>query len=129
MSGKTIVAPASAPGRGGVSVIRMSGANSREIAENMCGSLADSWKFKKCNIKSLDGTVLDNGLVVFFKSPHSYTGEDVVELQTHGSRAVITGVLRALGNLRDLRVPTMGGCAEFAPLPLRPAERGEFTQA
>ena len=46
MSGKTIVAPASAPGRGGVSVIRMSGANSREIAENMCGSLADSWKFK-----------------------------------------------------------------------------------
>ena len=79
MSGKTIVAPASAPGRGGVSVIRMSGANSREIAENMCGSLADSWKFKKCNIKSLDGTVLDNGLVVFFKSPHSYTGEDVVE--------------------------------------------------
>ena len=47
MSGKTIVAPASAPGRGGVSVIRMSGAGSKEIAQNMCGSLADSWKFKK----------------------------------------------------------------------------------
>ena len=89
MSGKTIVAPASAPGRGGVSVIRMSGANSREIAENMCGSLADSWKFKKCNIKSLDGLVLDNGLVVFFESPHSYTGEDVVEFHCHGNPTIV----------------------------------------
>ena len=89
MSGKTIVAPASAPGRGGVSVIRMSGAGSKEIAENMCGSLADSWKFKKCNIKSLDGAVLDNGLVVFFKSPHSYTGEDVVEFHCHGNPTIV----------------------------------------
>ena len=89
MSGKTIVAPASAPGRGGVSVIRMSGAGSKEIAENMCGSLADSWKFKNCNIKSLDGAVLDNGLVVFFKSPHSYTGEDVVEFHCHGNPTIV----------------------------------------
>ena len=89
MSGKTIVAPASAPGRGGVSVIRMSGAGSKEIAENMCGSLADSCKFKKCNIKSLDGAVFDNGLVVFFKSPHSYTGEDVVEFHCHGNPTIV----------------------------------------
>ena len=89
MLGKTIVAPASAPGRGGVSVIRMSGANSKEIAENMCGGLAESWKFKKCNIKSLDGLVLDNGLVVFFKSPHSYTGEDVVEFHCHGNPTIV----------------------------------------
>ena len=65
MLGKTIVAPASAPGRGGVSVIRMSGAKAKAIAEDMCGGLAQSWKFRKCKIKSTDGLVLDSGLVVF----------------------------------------------------------------
>ena len=89
MLGKTIVAPASAPGRGGVSVIRMSGADAKTIAENMCGSLANSWKFKKCKIKSVDGAVLDSGLVVFFESPHSYTGEDVVEFHCHGNPTIV----------------------------------------
>ena len=89
MSGKTIVAPASAPGRGGVSVIRMSGANAKAIAEDMCGGLAQSWKFRKCKIKSTDGLVLDSGLVVFFESPHSYTGEDVVEFHCHGNPTIV----------------------------------------
>ena len=89
MLGKTIVAPASAPGRGGVSVIRMSGANAKAIAEDMCGGLAQSWKFRKCKIKSTDGLVLDSGLVVFFESPHSYTGEDVVEFHCHGNPTIV----------------------------------------
>ena len=50
MLGKTIVAPASAPGRGGVSVIRMSGANAKAIAEDMCGGLAQSWKLSLIHI-------------------------------------------------------------------------------
>ena len=53
MAGKTIIAPASALGRGGVSVIRMSGDHSKQIAEAMCGSLAESWKFKKCKIRGI----------------------------------------------------------------------------
>ena len=65
MAGKTIIAPASALGRGGVSVIRMSGDHSKQIAEAMCGSLAESWKFKKCKIRSSEGQVLDSGMVVF----------------------------------------------------------------
>ena len=57
MAGKTIIAPASALGRGGVSVIRMSGDHSKQIAEAMCGSLAESWKFKKCKIRSSEGQI------------------------------------------------------------------------
>ena len=62
-----------------MSVIRISGPNSVSVAEGLCGGLEEPWKFKHCKIKKNDGVVLDTGLVVFFKSPHSYTGEDVVE--------------------------------------------------
>ena len=45
----------------------------------MCGELSEPWKFKKCTISSQNGEVIDSGMVVFFQSPHSYTGEDVVD--------------------------------------------------
>lgn len=93
MNSRTIVAPASAPGRAGVSVIRMSGSRSKAIAEEMCGPLAESWKFKRCEIVSRDGAVLDNGLVVFFESPHSYTGEDVIEFHCHGNPTIVNMVV------------------------------------
>ena len=103
MAGKTIIAPASALGRGGVSVIRMSGDHSKQIAEAMCGSLAESWKFKKCKIRSSEGLVLDSGMVVFFESPNSYTGEDVVEFHCHGNPAIVNLILEDAVN-RGARV-------------------------
>ena len=85
MTKSTIIAPASAPGRGGISVIRISGPHSLAVAESLCGKLEEPWKLKHCEIINQGGDVIDTGLVVFFKSPHSYTGEDVVEVHCHGN--------------------------------------------
>ena len=111
MTESTIIAPASAPGRGGISVIRISGPRSLAVAESLCGKLEEPWKFKQCKITNQDADVLDTGLVVFFKSPHSYTGEDVVEVHCHGNPRLV-----------DLIVA--GGVACGA----RVAEPGEFTK-
>jgi len=107
----TIIAPASAPGRGGISVIRMSGPQSLSVAESLCGKLEEPWKFKRCKIANRGGDVLDTGLVVFFKSPHSYTGEDVVEIHCHGNPRLV-----------DLIVGEGVVCGA------RIAEPGEFTK-
>ena len=72
---KTIIAPATTSGRGGISVIRMSGPRSEVIAQKMCGQLADPWRFKRCEIKSgenLDLTFVfkdskDNKITKVFK--------------------------------------------------------------
>jgi|TARA_B100002052_G_scaffold296263_1_gene324305 tRNA modification GTPase len=111
VSESTIVAPATAPGRGGISVIRLSGFNSLFVAESLCGKLASPRKFKLCKIVKKSGEVVDTGMVVYFKSPNSYTGEDVVELHCHGNP-----------NLVDLIV------AECVSLGARVAEPGEFTK-
>ena len=93
MNKRTIIASASAPGRGGVSVVRMSGEKSKDIAERMCGELSEPWKFKKCSIMSSGNEVIDSGMVVFFQSPHSYTGEDVVEFHCHGNPMIVSLVV------------------------------------
>ena len=111
MTEPTIIAPASAPGRGGVSVVRISGPKARPIAQTLCGDLEEPWKLKKCTIRSRGGVDLDTGLVVFFKSPNSYTGEDVVELHCHGNPRLV-----------DLIV------AEGVSCGARVAEPGEFTK-
>ena len=111
MTESTIIAPASAPGRGGVSVVRISGPKARPIAQTLCGDLEEPWKLKKCTISSEGGVDLDTGLVVFFKSPNSYTGEDVVELHCHGNPRLV-----------DLIV------AEGVSCGARVAEPGEFTK-
>ena len=111
MTKSTIIAPASAPGRGGVSVVRISGPKARPIAQTLCGDLEEPWKLKRCTIRGEGGVGLDTGLVVFFKSPNSYTGEDVVELHCHGNPRLV-----------DLIV------AEGVSHGARVAEPGEFTK-
>ena len=111
MTESTIIAPASAPGRGGVSVVRISGPKASLVARALCGDLEEPWKLKRCSIKGRGGVVFDTGLVVFFKSPHSYTGEDVVELHCHGNPRLV-----------DLIV------AEGVSCGARVAEPGEFTK-
>jgi tRNA modification GTPase len=95
---RTIIAPATVPGRGGVSIIRMSGALAKSIAEGMCGELAEAWRFKRCSIKSRGGSKIDDGMVVFFKSPNSYTGDDVVEFHCHGNPTIVNLVLEEAVN-------------------------------
>ena len=95
---RTIIAPSTVPGRGGVSIIRMSGELSKSIAEGMCGELAEAWRFKRCSIKSLGGSKIDDGMVVFFKSPNSYTGDDVVEFHCHGNPTIVNLVVEEAVN-------------------------------
>ncbi len=95
---RTIIAPATVAGRGGVSVIRMSGELSKSIAEGMCGELAEAWRFKRCSIKSRGGSKIDDGMVVFFKSPNSYTGDDVVEFHCHGNPTIVNLVVEEAVN-------------------------------
>jgi len=76
----------------------MSGELSRSIAEGMCGELAESWRFKRCSIKSRGGSKIDDGMVVFFKSPNSYTGDDVVEFHCHGNPTIVNLVVEEAVN-------------------------------
>ena len=86
----TIAAVATAPGRGGIGVIRLSGENLLPLAEKLSGKktllprnavLAD--------FKAADQSVIDTGLLLYFPAPHSFTGEDVLELQGHGGQVVL----------------------------------------
>jgi len=85
----TIVAIATSPGRGGVGIVRLSGKQSVAIAEKICGRLGEPRFAKFSNFRHEDGEVIDSGVVLFFPNPASFTGEDVVELQGHGSPLVL----------------------------------------
>lgn len=94
--GDTICAVATPPGRGGVGVIRLSGVESFSLAEKICGSLPAARRAGLRQFRDLAGEVIDSGLVIAFAGPGSFTGEDVVELHTHGSPVVLEMIQRAL---------------------------------
>lgn len=109
----TIFAPATASGKAGVAVIRVSGPQALEAVKKMTAIKTPiPRKAMFSEIHTPDGTAVDNGLVLYFPCPNSFTGEDVVEFQTHGGRAIISAVLSGLAQI--------GG--------FRPAGRGEFTR-
>ena len=106
----TIVAVATPPGHGGVGIVRLSGRDADPIARAMAGR-AGPWPPRRVVRARLDGGDLTaDALVTFFQSPHSYTGEDVVELSAHGSPVVLASLVR--------RATTLGA---------RLARPGEFT--
>ena len=109
----TIAAVSTAPGRGGVAVVRVSGPEAFAIASALVGRRVDvtrAGRFFHAVLRH-GGKVLDDGLVLVFKAPASYTGEDVVEFQTHGGAVAPRRVLAA--------------CLACGA---RLARRGEFTQ-
>lgn len=110
-----IIAIATAPGRGGVGVIRVSGPDLRAWAEGLLGRSLTARHAHFLPFRSVDGEVLDEGLALLFPGPHSYTGEDVLELQGHGGPAVLRRVLEDC-------------LARGADIGLRLAQPGEFTQ-
>jgi tRNA modification GTPase len=99
----TIFALATAQGKAGVSIVRISGPDA-EKALNALSSLAVP--IGRPSVRSLvgkDGTHIDEAMVLRFAKPHSFTGEDVVELHVHGSIAVVQAVLRELSAIQNLR--------------------------
>ncbi len=111
-SGLTTIAAIATPlGRGGVGIIRLSGAKAYDIACQLTGKSSFTPRLAIfCRFYQADGTIIDEGLVLYFKAPHSFTGEDVIELQGHG------GVI--LQNLLLARVFELGA---------KQATAGEFS--
>ncbi len=89
MNDDTIAAVATPPGRGGVGIIRISGLNTPDIATTLLGCLPEPRKAIFHRIRDAANAVLDEGLVLYFPSPRSYTGEDVLELHGHGGPVVM----------------------------------------
>ncbi len=108
----TIFALATPRGRSGVAVIRISGDAAFAAARSLCGQLPESHSVALRDLRGADGQVLDRALALAFAGPRSFTGEDVVEFQLHGSVAIVDAVLAALTAIPGLR----------------PAEPGEFTR-
>lgn len=90
----TIAAVATPPGRGGVGIIRLSGKLVPELALGILGSLPSPRKAVHRLFKATDGTALDDGIALYFPAPHSFTGEDVLELQGHGGTVVLDMLLK-----------------------------------
>ena len=92
----TIVAIATAPGRGGVGIVRLSGPQAAAIAQTICRRpLPAPRQAALRHFHDAQNEVLDHGLVLLFPAPHSFTGEDVVELQGHGGPVVLDLIVRA----------------------------------
>ena len=107
----TIAAVATAPGRGAVGIVRLSGPRAFEIAERLAGPLPEARQAALRSLRDAGGAALDQGLLLLFPAPQSYTGEDVAELQGHGGPVVLEALVRA-------------ACA----LGARPARPGEFSE-
>ena len=90
---ETIAAIATAPGRGGIGVVRVSGEALGTFAERFCGIRPQPRVATLAKCFASDGALLDSGLVLYFPSPNSFTGEDVFEFQGHGGIAVMHAVL------------------------------------
>ena len=120
-----IVAIATAPGRGAVGMVRVSGTGLRALAEQLTGKQLQPRLATYGPFLDATGQPIDQGLALFFPAPHSYTGQDVFELQAHGGPVVLQLLLQ-----RCLQAAAQPDALTGQPLlpGLRTAEPGEFTQ-
>jgi tRNA modification GTPase len=108
--GETIAAVSTPAGRGGIGVVRVSGRAARDVAIAVVGRVPQARHAALCDFRDSAGELIDRGIALFFPAPHSYTGEDVLELQGHGGPLVVQQLLAR--------------CLEAGA---RVAEPGEFT--
>ena len=106
-----IAAIATASGRGGIGVVRVSGPDLLPFAEVLGGRRPEPRHATLCTFREADGSAIDQGILLYFPAPHSFTGEDVLELQAHGGPVVLQMLL-----------------ARCLELGARLAEPGEFSQ-
>ena len=126
-----IAAIATAPGRGAVGIVRVSGMGLAPLVLALCGRPLAPRQASYGPFKDAQGQAIDQGLAIWFPAPHSYTGEDVLELQAHGGPVVLQLLLaRCLEAAAAPALPASASGQNQAPcLPrLRLAEPGEFTQ-
>jgi tRNA modification GTPase len=107
----TICAIATPPGAGGIGIVRVSGPAVRAICTALTGAVPEPRQATLAPFRAAGGEIIDSGIVLYFPGPHSFTGEDVLELQGHGGRQVLGRLLQ--------RVRELGG---------RDAAPGEFSR-
>lgn len=94
-TGDTIVAVATPPGRGSIGVVRLSGPGAKAIAESLVGSRLEARHATVAHLQHDDDVIPDQVVCTWFAGPHSYTGEDVVEISTHGNPVVLDRLVAA----------------------------------
>lgn len=109
---QTIFALSSGRAPSAIAIIRVSGPQARAAVERLCRKLPTPRVAHLATLRDLDGSAIDESVVLWFPGPNSATGEDVAEFHVHGGRAVIAAMFDALGAVDGLR----------------PAEPGEFTR-
>ena len=112
-----IVAIATAPGRGAVGIVRVSGADLAAVVQGLCGRNLEPREATYLGFQDGAGGVIDRGLALYFEGPNSYTGEDVLELQAHGGPVVLQLLVArcmAVGQAKGLRMARPGEFTERA---------------
>ncbi|MBS0848102.1 tRNA uridine-5-carboxymethylaminomethyl(34) synthesis GTPase MnmE [Citrobacter sp. JGM124] len=110
----TIIAQATAPGRGGVGILRISGPLACEVARTVLGKLPKPRYADYLPFRDVDGSVLDQGIALWFPGPNSFTGEDVLELQGHGGPVILDLLLKRILILTGIRIARPGEFSERA---------------
>ncbi|WBU30194.1 tRNA uridine-5-carboxymethylaminomethyl(34) synthesis GTPase MnmE [Rhodopseudomonas palustris] len=111
-SDQTIFALATGPLPSAIAILRVSGSRAGDVLRALTGSLPSPRRAVRCDLRTRDGEVIDDGVALWFPAPASATGEDVAELHIHGSRAVAAALIKTLSAFEGVR----------------PAEPGEFTR-
>jgi tRNA modification GTPase len=122
---ETIAAQATAPGRGGVGIIRISGPEAINAAITILGKVPEIRKAEYLPFRNKNNQTLDQGIALFFKAPNSFTGEDVLELQGHGGPVILDMILKEVLDIDKIRMAKPGEFSEQAFL----NEKLDLTQA
>ncbi|PAR38681.1 tRNA uridine-5-carboxymethylaminomethyl(34) synthesis GTPase MnmE [Vibrio metoecus] len=125
MTTDTIVAQATASGRGGVGIIRVSGPLAAHVAQTVTGRMLRPRYAEYLPFTDENGQQLDQGIALFFPNPHSFTGEDVLELQGHGGPVVMDMLIRRILQINGVRPARPGEFSERAFL----NDKMDLTQA
>lgn len=110
----TIIAQATPPGRGGVGILRISGDQAKTVAQVVLGRVPRPRYAEYLPFLDENGQVLDQGIALFFPNPHSFTGEDVLELQGHGGPVILDLLLKRILSIPSIRIARPGEFSERA---------------
>lgn len=111
---ETIAAQATAPGRGGVGIIRVSGPEAKFVAQKILGKVPEVRKAEYLPFYDKNQKTLDQGIALYFKGPNSFTGEDILELQGHGGPVILDMLLKEIVALKNIRMAKPGEFSEQA---------------
>jgi len=114
LSKETIAAQATAPGRGGVGIIRVSGPEVKSVAQAILGKIPTLRTAEYLPFKNLKNETIDQGIALYFKGPNSFTGEDIIEFQGHGGPVILDMLLKEILSLPKVRMANPGEFSEQA---------------